>query len=59
MGKKLIMVMGVQGSGTTAIFQSLEPDPALTSWDESEDSLIYKDFFFSGTSARFDHSAEG
>jgi len=40
--KQLIMVMGAQRSGTTALFRSLALDRALTSFDESaEDALYY------------------
>lgn len=41
MKKKLIMVMGVQRSGTTALFKSLARDPALTSFHESADDSMY------------------
>ena len=40
--KQLIMVMGAQRSGTTALFRSLALDRALTSFHESaEDALYY------------------
>ena len=40
--KQLIMVMGAQRSGTTALFRSLAHDRALTSFHESaEDALYY------------------
>ena len=40
--KRLIMVMGTQRSGTTALFRSLAHDRALTSFHESaEDALYY------------------
>lgn len=40
--KQLIMVMGAQRSGTTALFRSLAKDRALTSFHESaEDALYY------------------
>ncbi len=39
--KQLIMVMGVQRSGTTALFKSLAHDRALTSFHESADDTIY------------------
>ena len=40
--KQLIMVMGAQRSGTTALFRSLAQDRALTSFNESaEDALYY------------------
>ncbi len=35
------MVMGVQRSGTTALFRSLAHDPALTAFHESPDDAIY------------------
>jgi hypothetical protein len=41
MKKKLIMVMGVQRSGTTVLFKSLARDPALTSFNESADDRMY------------------
>lgn len=39
--KKLIMVMGVQRSGTTAVFNSLARDKNLTALNESVDNAIY------------------
>lgn len=39
--KTVIMVMGVQRSGTTALFKSLARDPALTSFHESPDDALY------------------
>lgn len=41
MAKNLIMVMGVQRSGTTALFRSLASDKTLTAVDESIESAIY------------------
>lgn len=41
MAKQIIMVMGVQRSGTTALFQGLSSDKSLTAYDESIDSVIY------------------
>jgi hypothetical protein len=39
--KRLIMVMGVQRSGTTVLFDSLARDETLTSFGESVDSAVY------------------
>jgi len=39
--KQVIMVMGVQRSGTTALFRSLAQDAALTSYNESADDRLY------------------
>jgi hypothetical protein len=41
MARELIMVMGVQRSGTTALFRSLASDKSLTSFDENIDNAIY------------------
>lgn len=41
MAKDLIMVMGVQRSGTTALFKSLAGDKTLTAWNESIESAVY------------------
>ena len=40
-GKTLIMVMGVQRSGTTALFNSLARDQDITALNESVDNEIY------------------
>jgi len=42
MGRELIMVMGVQRSGTTTLFNSLARDKNLTSFHESVDNAIYR-----------------
>jgi hypothetical protein len=39
--RELIMVMGVQRSGTKALFNSLATDKSLTSYNESVDDAIY------------------
>lgn len=41
MAKQVIMVMGVQRSGTTAVFRSLASDQSVTAYDESIDSAVY------------------
>ncbi len=41
MARKLIMVMGVQRSGTKVLFNSLANDRSLTSFNESVDDAIY------------------
>ena len=41
MSKKLIMVMGVQRSGTTVLFHSLAKDQTLTLHNESWDDAVY------------------
>ncbi len=41
MKKRVIMVMGVQRSGTSALFESLAYDERLTPFNESIDSLVY------------------
>lgn len=45
MPKQLIMVMGVQRSGTTVLFESLASDPALTAFNESQDSEVFDKYF--------------
>ncbi|MBW8010816.1 MAG: sulfotransferase domain-containing protein [Chloroflexi bacterium] len=47
MSKRLIMVMGVQRSGTTALFQSLSRDLNLISFNESQNSEIFNNFLLS------------
>lgn len=42
---KLIMVMGMQRSGTTALIEALAQDPALQMETEREDGPIYRDHF--------------
>ncbi len=44
MPKRLIMVMGVQRSGTTTLFKSLAGDPQVTAFNESVDSRVFTDF---------------
>jgi len=39
--KKVIMVTGVQRSGTTALFRSLARDPAVTAFHENADDAVY------------------
>lgn len=41
MPKKLVMVMGVQRSGTTALFKSLAGDPSVTAHEENIDDAVY------------------
>lgn len=41
MAKNVIIVMGVQRSGTTALFQSLSTDKRVTALDESIESVVY------------------
>lgn len=42
--KRLIMIMGVQRSGTTALFQTLATSPAVTGRTEHVDDDIYDDY---------------
>ena len=39
------MLMGIQRSGTNALFYSLSKDSSLSSFNEAGDSVIYKDCF--------------
>lgn len=41
---RLIMVMGVQRSGTNALFDSLATDKTLSAFPEDIDSVFYRDF---------------
>lgn len=43
--QKLVMVMGVQRSGTNALFFSLASDPTLISYNEAASDALYADFF--------------
>jgi hypothetical protein len=42
---KLIMIMGMQRSGTSALFETLSTDRRLVGHEESPDSPIYDDYF--------------
>lgn len=43
--KRLVMIMGVQRSGTTALFEALATAPGVTARNESPDDEIYRDYF--------------
>lgn len=43
--KRLVMIMGVQRSGTTALFEALATAPGVTARNESPDDEIYVDYF--------------
>ncbi len=45
MKKRVIMIMGVQRSGTNALFRSLARDSRYTSCNESADSSIFKHWY--------------
>src|SRR5438067_13793860 len=42
--KQIIMVIGVQRSGTTVLFESLAVDKSLTAYPEDVDSAVYYRF---------------
>ncbi len=43
--QKLIMILGVQRSGTTALFETLATAPGLTSYHEAADDAVYFDYY--------------
>ncbi len=43
--QKVIMILGVQRSGTTALFETLSTASDLTCWHEAENSPIYLDWY--------------
>ncbi len=43
--KLILMILGVQRSGTTALFETLATADSLTSWHESDNSEIYFDWY--------------
>jgi hypothetical protein len=43
--KSLIMIMGVQRSGTTALFDALAAAPGISPRNESKSDTIYDDYF--------------
>ena len=45
MKQTVIMILGVQRSGTTALFETLSTAPNLTCWHEAENSEIYNDWY--------------
>ncbi len=44
MSNRIIMIMGVQRSGTTALFETLATAPGLTSYHEAADDAVYFDY---------------
>lgn len=45
MHKRVIIIMGVQRSGTTALFETLATDLGLTAYHEHPDNALYYDYY--------------